>query len=341
MKKIAGLLLILVLSIGILGGCTNTKNTEKTGQAIDKSKIKSNGNEKINIKVVSPEGAPTLSMIKMFKEKPVIGENVEIDYENIKSPDVLSSKLMANEADIAIVPTNLAATIYNKGLPYRLVASNVWGSLYLSSVEDIKTFDDLKGKEIYTMGRGLTPDIVFRYLLEQNGIDPEKDVSLKYLTGGTELASSLIAGESKTSLIPEPVLSKVLMKKKDIKVVLDIQEEWSKATKMENGYPQASLIIKSDIIENHPEVVEAFLKEFKSSINWANENPTQAGNYSEELETELNAKVVESGIERTNIKYVDALNAKESIKAYFNILMDYSPDLLGGKLPDEEFYYTK
>jgi len=330
MKKIISVILSLTLFVVLLGGCTSNKNTQETVNA-----------EKTNIKVIAPSGAPTLSMIKMFKENPSLGENVEVDYESVKSTDVLSSMLMSGEADIAIVPTNLAANLYNKGLSYKLAASNVWGVLYLASSEEIHKLDDLKGREIYTMGRGLTPDIVFRYILEKNGIDPETDIDLKYLTGGTELASSLIAGESKIALIPEPMLSNVLIKRNDINVSFDIQEEWAKVTGLSSSYPQASLIIKTDLIKNNPDFVEAFLKEFEESINWANENPTEAGNYSEELQTDLTAKIVEKGIERINMKFVDAYESKQAVETYLNILLEYSPESVGGRLPDDNFYYKK
>lgn len=341
MKKIVSLILILTLTlfVVILGGCTNIRQTvisnesEKVEDAVDV--------EKKSIKVVAPSGAPTLSMIKMFKETPNLQENIEIDYESLKSPDVLSSKLMSGEADIAVVPTNLASSFYNRGLPYKLAASNVWGVLYLVSSEEINTLEDLKGKEVYTMGRGLTPDIVFRFILDQNGIDPDKDMNLRYLTGSTELASSLIAGESEIALISEPILSKVILKKGDVKVNLDIQEEWSKVTKLSSSYPQASLIIKEDIIESNPDFVDAFIKEFEESIKWANENSTEAGNYSEELQTNLNAKIVDKSIERINMKFVAAQEAKEAIETYLNVLFEYSPESVGGKLPDDDFYYKK
>ncbi|AKL96385.1 ABC-type nitrate/sulfonate/bicarbonate transport system, periplasmic component [Clostridium aceticum] len=344
MKRMMGLLLTLVLISVLAVGCSNSSkrqpgSTQAENDVEAAAEVKQE--EKIHIKVAAPSGAPTLSMIKMFKENPSLGKNVEVSYESVKSPDLMASRLMSSEVDIAVVPTNLAANIYNKGIPYQLAASNVWGVLYLVSSEDINDWHDLKGKEIHTIGRGLTPDIVLRYLLSNNGIDPEKDVTLNYLGEATELASAFIAGKSKISVIPEPVLSNVLMKKEGTKIVLNLQEEWAKTTNMDSSYPQASLIIKKDIIEKYPELVEAFVKEFEDSINWANDYPTEAGIYSEELQTGLNPQVVEKGMERSNIKFVNVTEAKSAIETYLKILHDYSPDIVGGKLPDDDFYFKK
>ena len=338
MKKFLSLIFIVALSLGVMAGCTNDNSNESDQSQKEQPQQQQ---ESIEINVVAPQGAPTLSMIKMMKEKPSLGENIEVNYESVESPDVIASKLTSNEVDIAIIPTNLAATLYNKDVKYKLVGANVWGILYLASDKELNSINDLKGETISTIGRGLTPDVVFRYILSKNDIDPEKDLEIKYYNGGTELASSLIAGKDSVAVVPEPMLSKVLLKNNNIKVNLNIQDEWSKATGLEGGYPQACLVVSEKLIEENPKAVEAFINEFEKSIDWVNQNPTQAGDYSEELETGIDAKMLETGIERSNLKFVNAKDSKESIENYFNILFEYSPKLVGGKLPDEDFYYTK
>lgn len=333
-KKILMIMAGLLLMVAALGGCSGEVEENRAEETV---KVK----EALGLKVGAPSGAPTLSLIKMFEEKPSLGENVEVEYESIAATDALSAKLLSEELDMAVVPTNLASSLYNKGLPYKLVGSNVWGLFYLTSTEGVDSWEDLRGKEIYTIGRGLTPDIVFRYLLEQNGIDPEIDVSFNYMAGATELSATIVSGEGSIALIPEPMLSKVLSKRQDMSVGLDIQEEWSKVTGQEGGYPQTSLIVKEDVLKNHPDIVEAFVKAHIESIDWANENPSEAGIYSEKIQPSVDADTVEKGIERVNMKYVGAAEAKESIESYLKVLLDYSPDSIGGKIPDEDFYYEK
>ncbi|MFT9496560.1 ABC transporter substrate-binding protein [Anaerosolibacter sp.] len=336
MKKIMSMMLVLSLILTVLAGCTaKVDNGSETAGANAKEV------ENVSIKIAAPSGAPTLSMIKMFKENPSFGEHIEMNYESVKSPDLMASRIISGEIDIAVVPTNLAATLINKGANYKLAASSVWGILYVVGNEQIDGWEALRGKEIYTMGRGLTPDIVFRYLLSSNGINPDTDVTLTYMGEATELASAFIAGKSSISVIPEPVLSNVMMKKQDTKILLDLQEEWSKLNNGDASYPQASLIIKNDLIEKRPEFVETFLKEYENSINWLNANAEKAGEYSEELETGLSKGVVMKGLQRSNIKYQGAATAREDIDKYLKVLFEYSPEVIGGKIPDEGFYLEK
>lgn len=334
MKKIISMIMILTLGGMILAGCSQ-EAPKVEENVVDEIVV-----EEMTINVAGPSGAPTLSMIKMFKENPSFGDHINMNYESVKSPDSMAARIISGEIDIAVVPTNLAASLYNRDVEYTLVGSSVWGILYMVGNEEINSFEDLKGKEIHTIGRGLTPDIVLRYVLSNNGIDPENDVTLTYMGEGAELASGFISGNAQIAVIPEPALSNVMLKKPDTVMLFDLQQEWSKLTE-EDSYPQASLIIKNELIENHPEFVEQFIKEYEESINWLNQNPELAGEYSEELETGLSKPAVINGLERSNIKFVRAKDAKSAIEKYLTVLHDYQKETVGGKLPDEGFYYQK
>mgnify|MGYP000228858012 FL=1 len=112
---------------------------------------------------------------------------------------------LKRESDIGIVPSNLAGQLYNKNLNYKIIGTVGWGSFYIISREDIGDIKDLKGKEIYTIGKGLTPDIILQSILEENGINPDKDLKINYLSGGNELAPLYLAGKINIAMISEPV----------------------------------------------------------------------------------------------------------------------------------------
>ncbi|MBT9138955.1 MAG: hypothetical protein DDT31_01535 [Syntrophomonadaceae bacterium] len=235
----------------------------------------------------------------------------------------------------------MAAILYNRNVPYRLASANVWGMLYVVSSENIKSWGDLRGKEIYTFGRGLTPDIVFRYLLTQNGLNPDRDVTLKYLGSGTELAQALIAGRIKTAVLPEPAVTQVLMRGNGFSVALDLQQAWAAATGLGFSYPQASLLISNAVLRSHPEFVDRFLHEVAQSATWVNKNHQTAGVWAEELQTGMTAEVVESALPRSNIRFVGAKEARRAIEAFLTVLRDFSPQAIGGRLPSESFYLQR
>lgn len=342
MKKSMSFICMLLFVSFLLVGCESGK-TDPTTDAYNKSGEETETvtkDNKLELEVIVPSGSPAISMVKMMQEQPALGEDVDIDYEVVASTDALKAKVIAGEADIAIVPTNLASILYNKGINYQLAATSVWGNLYLVSDTPLSSTSELANETIYLFGQGLSPDIIFTYLLEHIGINKADDLDITYLQGATEIAPLFLTGEAHVALIPEPMLTKVKAKK-DVTIIVDLQEEWKNVTGQDTSYPQASLIVNKELIENNPEVLNSFLDMYENSINWVNENPAQAGEYSEGLELGLEKAVVEASIPQSNMMYREAKEAKDAINIYLEVLHDYSPDTVGGQLPDENFYYER
>lgn len=330
-KKTIGLI-ILFLSITLIVACSNNSGDTNSG---DISK------EELNINFCYRDGIPGLTAVKLIKDNPTIDENITIDYEMLASPDLLVSKVLKEEADIAIVPSNLAAQAYNKGLNYEIVGTSNWGTLYLLSTEDINTISELKDKEIYAFGKGLTPDLILRYVLSENGLVPDEDVKINYLNAASDLGPAFLSGKTNLALLSEPLATNIMMKDEEAKIVLDLNEEWKNLTGADKGYPQASLIIKTDLIENHGKFVEEFISIYEESIKWAKENPEELGEYAEEMDMGIKKEPLIKGMERINIGNFPIENSQKEYNDYFNLLLEFAPDSIGGKLPDEKIFYRK
>lgn len=347
MKRFIALLLIIVLMLST-AACSKNETANKGSlnnqtETADENPANTENeaaNEITSVKFCYQDGTPALTAAKLAKESPNI-DGVKIQYDMTNAPDVLTTKVLKEEADIAIVPSNLAAQAYNKGLNYKIVGTAVWGSFYLVGTEEINDFSELKGKEIYTFGKGLTPDIVFRLVLSKNGIDPDKDVTLNYLNAATEVAPVFISGKAKLAVFAEPMLTTVQMKKQDAKVLFDINEEWGKATGTKMGYPQASLIVKGDLIENNRDFVEKFIEAYKESRTWAKENPEELGKYAEEVGISVAKETIEKGIRWNSVESFDVKDTIDEYEAYFKAILDYDSDFIGGEIPDENIYYKE
>lgn len=252
MNKRPIILLSLALSL-ILSSCSLGRDTDDPNQLVD---------EKSNTEIAFSfmEGVTALSVAQMINDDPQIGEGYKIKYEILNSPDLLSTRLIKREADIAIVPTTLAAQSYNKDLGYVICGTSTWGNLYIVGREELTSLDDLKGKTLHTFGRGLTPDVILKLILLDRGLDMEEDLDLVYLNSAAEVAPLLLSGKTDLALLPEPVLSSVLLKNPDLKVLFSLNDLWMDSVGVSYGYPQSSLVIKEDLIINHPEFVGDFIK---------------------------------------------------------------------------------
>jgi len=347
MKKIIALLMAIMMIASVFVGCTTETKTEvteakseakETDETVENTETPA---EPVDVKIGAPLGSPAISLVKLMKENPEILPNYNVTYEGLPAPDQLATMIINEEIDMIVVPTNLAAKLYNKGVNYQLASSNVWGTMYVVSTEEINSFEDLKGKEMTSFGMGLTPDVLFNYLLEKNLGEDKDQVTINYVNAGSEVAPLIISGKTSIAVLPEPLVTVVKMKNENVKVVLDFQKEYEKVSDAGNLYPQASLLVNKTFAEENKAFVSAFLAEYETSTTWINENPMEAGAYYEALEFGLKQPIVAKGLPGMNLKYVASEDAKAGVEEYLNMLLEYSPESIGGQLPDENFYYEK
>ena len=322
MKRHISILLMITIIAALLAGCG--------GQAEE---------PKAPVNFVFMEGVTALTAASMIKNQPDLGR--EVDYNMNNAPDLLAASVLKEEADIAMVPTNLAAQAYNKDLPYVIAGTSTWGNLYLVGSEAVETVADLGGKTVHTFGKGLTPELVLLMILQENGLDPASDVDLNYMNSAAEVAPFLLSGQASLGVLPEPALTGVVLKGENMEVLLDLNSLWAQARGVDKGYPQSCIVIKKSLIEEDPEFVESFLMEYNSSIEWANGNPEALGDLSEELLLGPPKAAVVQGIGRMNIGSFPIEDSLEEYGDYYQAIMDFAPDFIGGALPDEEIYYKR
>lgn len=333
MKKKISLLLIMMLSIFILIGCGSNNITKET------STMKAT--ETKNISFVTPDGLTAIAVSKLIKEKPEIKNGYNINYTIEQSSDSLVTSVMKNEPDVAIVPSNVAATVYNKNKEYKIAGTIGFGSFYIGTTNGNQTLQDLKGKEVYNIGRGLTPDIIARTILKDKGIDVDKDINFSYVNTVNELAPIILSGKTQYAVIPEPALSTVQSKNEKFNIMLDLNEEWKKINNSQYGYPQSTLIVKKELYNSDKEFVETLLANVKDATQWIYNNKETVGTYCEEIGVSAPKPIVIKSIDRSNIKYVDIKDSIKEYKTYFEKLNSFDPKTIGGSIPDDEIFMEK
>lgn len=324
MKKRMIKILILAICIVCLSGCSSKENLK----------------EDVSVKVSMPDGLPSIALSKLAFENKNIKDGYNVNYNIEKTPDNLSTTVMKGEADIAVVPSNMAAIAYNKTKNYEIAGTTGLGSFYLVSNDDIGGFKDLKGKEVVNTGKGLTPDITNKFIIKSNGLN-EEDINFTYVNSANELVPMIISKKANTAIVPEPALTALKIKKPEIKVVKSLNEEYKNITKSDYGYPQATIIVKSDFAKNNKEFVNLFLEGVKESIIFVNSNPDKAGEYCEKIGVGTKKEVINKSIENANLQFIGVEESIKDYKDYYKILSEYDVKSIGGKIPDEKVFYKK
>lgn len=318
--------LVLVALVGMLSGCAALGL----------------GGEETTVRVAALRGPTGVGMVKMLEDKPSLGKKVTVEYQVVETPDIMNARILSKEVDIAALPTNVAANLYNKGSGYKLLAVNTWGNLYVISNDvDISSWTDFKGKTVNSIGVGATPDLVFRSLLKANGLAVDTDLTIDYSMAQVELSNALVAGKVSLGILPEPLVTSTLARNPNLKIVMSLEDEWKKVHGNNVAIAQGCLVVRDEFAKKYPETVAAFLKEYQQSITWVNGNLEAAGNLIEKHKLGMTAAVAVKAIPRSNVRYMAATDARSQLEAYFNVLLQLAPQSVGGKLPDEGFYYKR
>ena len=290
------------------------------------------------IRIATLKGPSAMGIVKMIDSLDQL-EKPTIDITIYNEPIQVRKLMLENETDFAILPTTMGAILYNKEIPYQLAAIPVWGTLYLFGNDtSIITWDDLKGKKIHVMAKGMTPDVLFKYLLIQNNIDPDQDVILDYsFPTHIDLANAVAAGQANLAVISEPLVSLVMQKNKLVQPILDLNNEWQKVNH-DIPIAQTSLLVHSEFARKNPDKVKAILQAYQKSSEWINQNPEEAAKLIVKYGILPNEEVALAAIPRSNLNFIEAKNIKNQINQYLYIFFELNPDIIGGKIPDDNFY---
>ncbi len=294
---------------------------------------KANQEGKVNVELAVMAGPTGFSSAKIARDNGEIGSNVLVNTSVYASPNEVVAKLTNGEVDVAALPTNLAAILYNKGVDIKLVAVIGNGMLNVLSTNPENWIDS---KIQIPGGPSATPNQIASMLIGENGYQLS-DFDLDFsITSSAQLSQLLIANKAETALLPEPFATMVLAKNPDMKVVLDIQKMYESTTGFSN-YPMTVLVVQNKFNEENPQAVKAVLKAYEDSVEFVLANPNEAAQTIEEINI-MPSAMAAPAIPNCNLTYEDIDMAKAEVVTYYNLLFNFDAKSVGGKLPDEGFY---
>ena len=254
--------------------------------------------------------------------------------------DEITAGIAKGTIDIAAVPCNLASVLYSKtDGDISVSAINTLGVLYMiSSSDEIQSVKDLKGKTIYTTGQGTTPEYTLNYILTQNGLTPGEDVKIEYKAEAAEAAAVMSEAEDGIAMLPQPYVSTVLMQNENMKICLDMTEEWNKVS--DEPLITGVVIARNEVINENKKAYDEFLKDYQASVKYVNDNVEQAAQLVDKHDI-IKAAVAKSAIPNCNITFISGEEMKKAVEAYLQVLYEANPQSVGGVVPDEQFFYRK
>ena len=346
MKKLLSLMLALGLVLGLAAcGPREAPETETTPPASESPAAENTAPE---TETPSPEGTeinlgllngPTgMGAAKLLADNDA-GETVNHYTVTLGSDPAneIVPKLNSGELDIAALPTNVAANLYNKTGKVRQLALNTLGALHmLDDGDTVNTLADLSGRTLYAINQGTNTEYVLDYLLTQNGLDPETDVDIQWRTS-EEVTSLMASGEIDLCMLPVPAATTVLMQNADVRDAVDLSDAWEESGAA-GTFTMGCVVVRAEFAQEHPEAVAAFLSEYEASINFIKDNPEEGAALIEQYGIVPKAAVAQAAIPQANMIFTAGADMK-SISSYYEVLFAADPESIGGSIPDDAFYY--
>ncbi|MDD2554101.1 MAG: ABC transporter substrate-binding protein [Desulfotomaculaceae bacterium] len=320
--KMAALLTLIAFLLS--AGCGIGRNQEQDRTAMP---------EKIVIQ--APMAPPTTPLYKFAKDGDLNGAKMELII--YKSVEEATTRVAKGEADFTVLPLNVAAKLYNKQMDISLANVSTWGILYLLTTDSQSAdWQDLKGKELYVGAQGSSPDVLTQYFIWHNSEIKAGEIKLAYLNS-PEIAQLMINGLAEYAVLPEPQATQVLMNNSQARRIRDFYEDWQVFEGKDVKLPQAGMVVRNEFVRLYPKAVTDFQNAYKSAIEWTVANKAEAAPLAVSY-MDIPEPVFIKSMEKTRLFFMSGWEAREDVNIYLSRLLDISPDMVGGKIPDEKFY---
>ena len=265
MKKLLAVMLSVVIAFSF-AACA--------GKAVDNNGSEGQTEETTTIRIGAMAGPTAMGMVKLRKDSEDGNAKNTYAFEDFATDaSAFVTPLATGEIDIAAVPSNLAANIYNKTEgKVQAVAVNTLGVLNLvERGNSVNNISDLKGKTLYATGMGAVPEYTIRYILSGNGLDADKDVDIVWCSDTTEALSKLKAQDGAIAVLPQPFVTAASAQISDLRVVMDLNDAWDKVnstSKIVTGV----IVVRKEFAEKYPEQLKQFIEEYKASVEYTSTN---------------------------------------------------------------------
>ncbi|MBO7252797.1 MAG: ABC transporter substrate-binding protein [Oscillospiraceae bacterium] len=342
MKKLIAMLLsvCMLLSLAACGAAQQPASTTAAAEPqeteIQATETQATQPQAVSVNVMVLNGTTGFGMANLM-DAAANGE-AALDYHFTVETDAsnIVASLVNGSADIAALPTNAAAAVYNKTQGgVQVLALNTLGVLYLvtdGSVE-INSMADLAGKTVYAPAQN--PTFIFQNIVQANGLT---DVTIdNTYAQPADLNTAVASGQVSIAVLPEPMVTVAKAQNPNLVVALDLTEQWDKVC-TPGSLVQGCVVVRKEFVEANPEAVAVFLEEYGASIE-----AMQADVQGTAAKIEANGifakgAVAAKAIPNCNVCFITGTAMKDALSEFMNIMFAVAPASVGGAVPSEDFY---
>lgn len=306
-KRFLTLSLAMTLVVTALTGCNSKENTSPKKE-----------------KVVLNEVAHSIFYAPMYvaiEEGYFEDEGIDLEIITGFGADKTMTAVLSGEADIGFMGSESSIYTYNEGANDYVVnfaqltqrAGN-----FLVAREEMPEFswEDLKGKKVLGGRKGGMPEMVFEYILKQNGINPTTDLTINQNIDFGSTAAAFAEGQADYTVEFEPGATNLEKSGKGY-VVASLGKD--------SGYvPYTAFSAKKSYIKNNKKTIQGFTNALQKGMDYVQTHtPEEIAKTIEPQFKETDLDTIASIVARyyeQNTWKEDLVFEKESFELLQNIL---------------------
>ena len=338
-KRLTGLLLAMMMVLTACGGqgaassSAAASSEAASAPAVSAPALSEPAEDTYVANVASMKGPTSIGMVQLMTSG-----TEDFNFEMFTEGSEIVPLVVKGEIDIALVPANLAATLYQKtegGI--QVIGINTLGVLEVvaPAAVEIDSFDDLAGKTIYMTGKGTTPESAVRYLTDKYGMD---ELTIEFQSEATAVVSALKANPEAIAILPQPFATVAKVQNEGMELKLNLTDAWADISDDGSSMVTGVTIARKAFIEEHPARLAQFMEEAAASVEFINANAEEAAVMVESLDI-VKAAIGKQAIPRCNTVSITGEEMQSQLSGYLNALFAFDPSMVGGQVPDAEFYY--
>lgn len=274
----AALLVLLLLSAAATA-CGDDDDTDTAGaddgQGADDT---SGGDSDVTLRLgyfPNVTHAPAIVGVENGLYEEALGDLATLETSTYSQGSEASEALLSGAIDATFIGPNPAINAFaqSEGAAIRIVSGTTSGGAALVVSEDITEASQLEGTTLATPSLGNTQDVALRAWLLEQGFETTEagggDVTILNQENSDTLAS-FIDGAIDGAWVPEPWATR-LADEGGGHVLVDEAELWP-----EGQFVTTHLIVATDYLDEHPDVIKALLEGHHEAVDFTNENPEDA-----------------------------------------------------------------
>ena len=353
MTRTARALAGTLLAAAVLTGCTATAEPTATPSApaagattdAEESAPAEPQEEPTTVRVASLKGPTTMGLVDLMRDAAAGETDQAYEVTVYGTPDEVVPLVGQGAVDVALIPANLAAVLYNRtltddGAAVQVAAINTLGVLgILENGDTVDEMADLAGRTVLASGKGASPEYVLNYLLTENGLDPAADVTVEWRSEHTEVAAMLASTPGAIAMLPQPFATVVTTQNPAVRPALDLTEEWAAVTTDDSQLITGVVVVRTAFAEEFPQALAAFLADYEASVAFTNDNPAEAAQLIAEAGIVPAAPIAQAAIPGSHITFIDGAELRSAFSGYLEVLFAADPASVGGSMPGDDFFH--